>query len=151
MLTLEPPSVNKGLFPLKIPRPAGQSRSKMAEMQFFLLKALYWSIFLKMTHEFDSIRSRSANIINQHYLLVTTRLLVYLVGYFQLTFSPCYQFSLSQSMVCINLVHHGCSSGLLGPHPTTIHYNNSKLLLSLNNTVCDNYANYTNKHVTKRT
>jgi hypothetical protein len=34
MLTLEPPSVNKGQFPLKIPRPAGQSRSKMAEMQF---------------------------------------------------------------------------------------------------------------------
>ena len=24
-------------------------------------------------------------------------------------------------------------------------------LLSLNNTVCDNYTNYTNKHVTKRT
>jgi hypothetical protein len=26
-----------------------------------------------------------------------------------------------------------------------------KILLSLNNTVCDNYTNYTNKHVTKRT
>jgi hypothetical protein len=26
-----------------------------------------------------------------------------------------------------------------------------KIVLSLNNTVCDNYTNYTNKHVTKRT
>ena len=26
-----------------------------------------------------------------------------------------------------------------------------KILLSLNNTVCDNYTNYTNIHVTKRT
>ena len=26
-----------------------------------------------------------------------------------------------------------------------------KILLSLNNTVCDNYTNYTHKHVTKRT
>jgi hypothetical protein len=26
-----------------------------------------------------------------------------------------------------------------------------KILLSLNNTACDNYTNYTNKHVTKRT
>ena len=38
MLTLELPSVNKGQFPLKIPRPSGQSRSKMAEMQFFFIK-----------------------------------------------------------------------------------------------------------------
>jgi hypothetical protein len=36
MLTLEPPSVNKGQFPLKMPRPAGQSISKMAEMRFFV-------------------------------------------------------------------------------------------------------------------
>ena len=28
---------------------------------------------------------------------------------------------------------------------------NSKFVLSLSNTVCDNYTNYTNKHVTKRT
>ena len=28
---------------------------------------------------------------------------------------------------------------------------NSILLLSLSNTVCDNYTNYTHKHVTKRT
>ena len=26
-----------------------------------------------------------------------------------------------------------------------------KIVLSLNNTVCDNHTNYTNKHVTKRT
>jgi hypothetical protein len=47
MLTLEPPSVNKGHFPLKIPRPAGQSRPNMAEM----------------TREFGSKRCRSANIV----------------------------------------------------------------------------------------
>ena len=27
---------------------------------------------------------------------------------------------------------------------------NSKFVLSLSNTVCDNYTNYTNKHVTKQ-
>jgi hypothetical protein len=40
MLTLEPPSVNKRQFPLKMPRPADQSSSKMAEMQFFVETAL---------------------------------------------------------------------------------------------------------------
>ena len=62
MLTLEPPSVNKGQFPLKIPRPAGQSRAKMAEMRF-ILKNCFIGQFLKMTREFGSKRSRSANIV----------------------------------------------------------------------------------------
>ena len=32
-------------------------------------------------------------------------------------------------MVCIVLVHHECSSGLLGPHPTTIHYTPPRFIL----------------------
>jgi hypothetical protein len=34
MVTLEPPSVKKGHIPLKIPRPAGQTRSTMPKMRF---------------------------------------------------------------------------------------------------------------------
>ena len=32
-------------------------------------------------------------------------------------------------MVCIVLMHHGCSSGLLGRHPTTIHYTPPRFIL----------------------
>jgi hypothetical protein len=36
MLTLEPPNVNTGQFPVKVPRPAVQSSSKMAEIRFLI-------------------------------------------------------------------------------------------------------------------
>jgi len=37
---MEPPSVNTGQFPLKVPRPVDQSSSKMAEMRMLHETAL---------------------------------------------------------------------------------------------------------------
>jgi hypothetical protein len=48
MLTLEPPSVNTGQFPLKVPSPGDQPSSKMAVMRFLIETALIFN-FPQMT------------------------------------------------------------------------------------------------------
>ena len=48
MLTLEPPSVNTGQFPLKLPSPVDQPNSKMAVMWFLIETALIFN-FPQMT------------------------------------------------------------------------------------------------------
>jgi hypothetical protein len=81
-------------------------------------KTLYWSLFLKMIREFDSIRSRSDNIVISTF---TNNYLV-LIKLQSSIFFSWYILRLVILSVGIILVHHGCSSGLLGPHPPSIHY-----------------------------
>jgi hypothetical protein len=68
MVTLEPPRFTKGQFPLKIPGPAGQTRLKNGRDAVLIKKKKHFiGQFIKLTREFDSIRSRSANIVTITY------------------------------------------------------------------------------------
>ena len=68
LVTLEHPRFTKGQFPPKIPRPAGQTKLRKniwrrCGFNKKKTKNRFIGQFIKLTREFDSIRSRSANIV----------------------------------------------------------------------------------------